>query len=57
MEKLFVNLIKLNRKDIDSNIYPFNVKCLINFKELKIDNPVTLFYGENGVGKSTLIEA
>ena len=57
MENLFINRIELNRKNIDSNIYPFNVKCLSNFEELKIDNSVTLFYGENGVGKSTLIEA
>ena len=57
MENLFINRIKLNRKNIDSNIYPFNVQCLSNFEELKIDNSVTLFYGENGVGKSTLIEA
>ena len=57
MEKLFVNLIKLNRDKIDSSRYPFNIKCLQNFNEMKIDNPVTLFYGENGVGKSTLVEA
>ena len=57
MERLFVNKIKLNRENIDENRYPFNIKCLTGFEELKIDNSVTLFYGENGVGKSTLIEA
>lgn len=57
MENLFINRIKLNRENIDKRTYPFNIKCLNNFEELKIDNPVTLFYGENGVGKSTLIEA
>lgn len=58
MEELFVNRIRLNREKINSfNVYPFNVKCLHHFEELKIDKPVTLFYGENGVGKSTLIEA
>ena len=57
MEELFVNRVRLNREKIDSNQYPFNIKCLKNFNELKIDNSVTLFYGENGVGKSTLIEA
>lgn len=57
MEDLFVNRVKLNKENIDNTQYPFNIKCLSNFDELKIDNSVTLFYGENGVGKSTLIEA
>ena len=57
MENLFVNRVRLNKDNIDNNKYPFNIKCLSNFDELKIDNSVTLFYGENGVGKSTLIEA
>ena len=48
MENLFVNRVKLNRENIDNNKYPFNIKCLIDFDELKIENPVTLFYGENG---------
>ena len=57
MNRLFVNKIKLNKENINSNIYPFNIKCLKNFEELNIDNTVTLLYGENGIGKSTLIEA
>ena len=57
MEELFVNRIKLNKNNIDSSKYPFNIKCLKDFDELKLDNAVTMFYGENGVGKSTLIEA
>ncbi len=57
MENLFINRIKLNRENIDFEEYPFNIKCLKHFEELKIDCPVTFFYGENGVGKSTLVEA
>ena len=57
MGNLFINRIKLNKENIDTTIYPFNIKCLEGFDELKIESPVTLFYGENGVGKSTLIEA
>ena len=57
MEKLFINNIKLNNNNIDDGRYPFNIKCLSDFDELTIDNAVTLFYGENGVGKSTFIEA
>lgn len=57
MGELFVKSVRLNRENIDEKKYPFNIKCLRGLEELKIDNPVTLFYGENGVGKSTLIEA
>lgn len=57
MENIFVKSVKLNRKNIDNCQYPFNVKCIENFEELKFDTAVTFFYGENGVGKSTLVEA
>ncbi len=57
MNQLFVNRIKLNRADTDPDRYPFNIECLRDFNELEINTPVTFFYGENGVGKSTLIEA
>ena len=56
-EELFVNRIRLERENIDYNTYPFNIKCLKEFEEIKLDNAVTMFYGENGVGKSTLVEA
>lgn len=57
MENLFVNRIQLKKENINKNIYPFNIRALKNFEYLDIQNRVTLFYGENGVGKSTLIEA
>lgn len=37
--------------------YPFNIPCLKSFKELTFHPNVTFITGENGVGKSTLIEA
>ncbi len=54
---LFITKIKLNDEKINKNEYPYNIEVLKNFKELDIDSPVTFFYGENGVGKSTLVEA
>ena len=51
MENLFVNIVRLNKDNIDNSKYPFNIKCLSDFDELKIDNSVTLFYGENGARK------
>ena len=45
----------------DENIlrdeYPFTIPTIQNFRELELTNSVTFFVGENGTGKSTLLEA
>ena len=43
MERFFIDRIKLNKENIDNTKYPFNIKCLRDFDELKISNPVTFF--------------
>jgi predicted ATPase len=37
--------------------YPFNLSIFRRSKDLEFDSPVTIFVGENGTGKSTLLEA
>jgi predicted ATPase len=37
--------------------YPFSLPLLQTLKELRFEKPVTLLVGENGTGKSTLLEA
>lgn len=37
--------------------YPFNLPLLRGLEEMRFSAPVTLFVGENGTGKSTLLEA
>jgi predicted ATPase len=37
--------------------YPFNLKILQNCGEIKFNSNITLFAGENGTGKSTLLKA
>ena len=55
---IFLKGIRLNAKEgTDRNHYPFNIPALRGFKELSFESPVTFFVGENGMGKSTLIEA
>ena len=39
------------------NFYPFNLEIFQNTKTIGFNTPVTLFIGENGTGKSTLLKA
>jgi predicted ATPase len=56
-------LVFLKQVDIHSqkfpvlDHYPFNLKILQNTKKIQFNTPVTLFTGENGTGKSTLLKA
>ena len=55
---LIVKKISLDRDKIESfDKYPFNIEVVKNFQELNFDSQVTFFVGENGIGKSTFIEA
>lgn len=58
MTELFLQKLRLKRELIENfNKYPFNIEVIKNFESLEFDTPVTFIVGENGVGKSTFIEA
>ena len=58
MNNLFVKKISLKKHEIkNTNEYPFNIEVVKNFDEIEFTSPVTFLVGENGVGKSTFIEA
>ncbi len=42
---------------IDTSKYPFSLNIIKNLKEIVFPTQVTFFVGENGTGKSTLLEA
>lgn len=41
----------------DEQVYPFNVASLRNLNSIEFNHPVTFIIGENGSGKSTIVEA
>lgn len=55
---LFIKKITLERdKIVDFNKYPFNIEIVKYFDEITLNSQVTFLVGENGIGKSTFIEA
>lgn len=55
---LFVKSIIYNKSTVENhNKYPFNIPALNDLERLDLNKNVTFFIGENGTGKSTLIEA
>lgn len=59
MEKHMIHLrsIKFQGKEELPNHYPFNLELIKQFSEISFDSPVTFFVGENGSGKSTILES
>lgn len=55
MSMIFIKGLNIKKNDTDE--YPYNIPIIKNFSELLFDSPVTFFVGENGTGKSTLIES
>ena len=55
---LMIKKIVFEREEVkDFSKYPFNIEVIKNLEELEFTSPVTFLIGENGIGKSTLIEA
>ncbi len=55
---MHINKVTLHREKYPTDeYYPFNLEIFRRTGELALDAPVTMFVGENGTGKSTLMEA
>lgn len=54
----YIRSVELNRSKIQSfSKYPFNLPAIRSLTELKLHPNVTFIVGENGTGKSTILEA
>lgn len=58
MTEAFIRAVRLARERIEEpERFPFCLPCVRNLDRLELDPRITFLVGENGVGKSTLIEA
>ena len=54
----FIKSIRFIDEDhIDWERYPFNIPAVANLINVSLQYPITIFVGENGTGKSTIVEA
>jgi predicted ATPase len=54
----FLKSVSLRRELIESfDAFPFNIPAVKHLTTIELDKNVTFFVGENGTGKSTLLEA
>src|SRR5215218_2526539 len=49
--------IKFRDPDATEDVYPFNIPVVQSLDTVEFRSPVTFFVGENGSGKSTILEA
>lgn len=57
MNNLFVQGVLFDWNEIEPNSYIRAIESLRDVEKIEFQSPVTLFVGENGTGKSTLLEA
>lgn len=57
MENKFIRAIEIDWNKIEESSYLKEIRALSGLSRLQFDRRITFFVGENGTGKSTLLEA
>ena len=57
MNNLFLQGLHIDWDKIEEDSYLRNIEALRELKDFSFDSPISFFVGENGTGKSTLLEA
>lgn len=57
MNDQFIQQICINWNQIEQSSYLKSIDSIRNIRSLEFQHPITFFVGENGTGKSTLLEA
>lgn len=57
MNEQFIQRVFIDWNKVDENSYLRDIKALKSLKEIVLSKSVTIFAGENGSGKSTVLEA
>ena len=55
MSETFIRGVKV--ENVDTSAYPYSISAVQQLNSLDLSSPVTFLVGENGSGKSTIIEA
>lgn len=53
----YIESVSINWERVDRNSYLRNIEALRGLQSIQFHKPVTFFVGENGTGKSTMLEA
>lgn len=54
---IYLQALRMKQKEAQSDAYPFNLPFVQTLDRLEFRAPVTFFVGENGSGKSTMLDA
>lgn len=57
MNNLFIQGVLFDWNELEPNSYIRAIESLRDVEKIEFQSPITLFVGENGTGKSTLLEA